>query len=137
MAQFKIAIIGWNNYLNQNERNRTMTKLAMTRDINGYNTFGLSFSTQKVFTTLATTVEQTTTVPTQNVKGYLAIFSYEPGAKVWVGNGSSAVSLPSGSFAASNGELNPSAREVSPGSTLRFITNDTTAEIGVSYYELQ
>jgi hypothetical protein len=112
-----------------------MTKLALVRDINGFNTFGLAFSSQKKDTVLATTVEQTVTVPATNVKGYLAIFSYEPGAKVWVALNATAT-LPGAAFADTDSELNPTAREVPASSVLHFITNDTTAEVGVSFYEL-
>lgn len=114
-----------------------MTALLMVRDNAGLNTFGLTFSEYTRATTLATTVEQTLTIPSANPQGYLAIFSYEPGAKVWVGSGSSAVTLPTGSFSDTNGELNPTARKIAAGGTLRFITNDTTAEVGVTLYELQ
>lgn len=112
-----------------------MTKLVLTRDINGYNTFGLPFSSQKKDTTLATTVEQTVTAPVTNLKGYLAVFSFEPGAKVWVALNATAT-LPGAAFADTDSELNPTAREVPAGGVLHFITNDTTAEVGVSFYEL-
>ncbi len=112
-----------------------MTKLALTRDINGYNTFGLQFSSQKYDTTLATGAEQTLTAPTSNAKGYLAVFAYEPGAKVWVALGATAT-VPGGAFASTDSELNPTAREVPASSVLHFITNDTSAEVGVTFYEL-
>jgi hypothetical protein len=112
-----------------------MTKLVLTRDINGYNTFGLAFSSQKYDSTLAANVEQTLTAPTPNVGGYLAVFSYEPGAKVWVALGATAT-VPGNAFAATDSELNPTARNVPAGGVLHFITNDTTAEVGVSFYEL-
>lgn len=112
-----------------------MTKLLLTRDQAGYNTFGLPFSSQKFDTTLAIGVEQTLTAPTNNVLGYLAIFSYEPGAKVWVALGATAT-VPGVAFGATDSELNPTAREVPVGSVLHFITNDATAEIGVAFYEL-
>lgn len=112
-----------------------MTMLRMTRDINGFNTFGLPFSGNKYDTTLAATVEQTLTVPPNAVNGYLAVFSFEPGAKVWVALDATAT-LPGGAFATTDSELNPTAREVPADSVLHFITNDTTAEIGVAFYEL-
>lgn len=112
-----------------------MTKLALTRDINGYNTFGLPFATQKYDTTLAATVEQTLTAPTSNINGYLAVFSCEPGSKVWVALAATAT-LPGAAFAVTDSELNPTAREVPAGGVLHFITNDTAAEVGVAFYEL-
>lgn len=112
-----------------------MTKLLLTRDQAGYNTFGLPFSSQKNDTTLAAGVEQTLTAPASNVLGYLAIFSYEPGAKVWVALGSTAT-VPGAAFAATDSELNPTAREVPASGVLHFITNDLSAEVGVAFYEL-
>lgn len=112
-----------------------MTKLLLTRDSAGKNTFGLPFASYRRATTLAATVAQTLTIPSASENGYLAIFSYEPGAKVWVGTGAS-ISLPSGSFTDTNAELNPTARNIAGGTTIRFITNDTSTEIGITLYEL-
>lgn len=115
-----------------------MTKLALTRDINGFNTFGLRISSQKKNFTLTTAGgELTLTAPTENVNGYLAVFSFEPGAKVWFALGSDTVELPATNTVNDcNSELNPTTREVAAGSTLRFKTNDTSVECGVMFYEL-
>ena len=131
------------------------TKLNMVRDINGYNTFGLVNSDTGVRTTLAAGVEQTTTVPSNTCMGnslplvnssigavlptptpdqWLAIFSFEPGAKVWVDT--ITVTVPTGSFASSTATLNPASWLVNAGTVLHFITNNTTAEIGVKYYAI-
>ena len=110
------------------------TKFNMIRDINGYNGFGLQFSDSNFNTILATGVAQTVTAPTDN-EYYLAIFAFEPGARVWVAKNTTAA-VPSSSVAATNSILNPVARLVSSGDTLSFITNDTTVEIGVSFYAI-
>lgn len=112
-----------------------MTKLICTRDINGFNTFGLPFSKDCRATTLLAGVEQTLTVPESCALGYLAVFSYEPGAKVWVALNQTAT-VPSGSFATTYSGENPMAREVPAGAVLHFITNDTSVEVGVELYEL-
>lgn len=112
-----------------------MSKLILTKDINGVNTFGMSFSTQKSATTLLEDEEQTLTAPTNSTSGYLAVFSYEPGAKVWVALGATAT-VPGAAFAATDSEQNPVARNVPSGGILHFITNDTSAEVGVVFYEL-
>lgn len=110
------------------------TKFAMTRDINGYNGFGVQFSNINYKTILSATVEQHFTVPSTASK-WLAVFSFEPGSSVWVDNNNTAA-LPGGSFAATTSQLNPAGREVNSADVLSFITNDTTAEIGVSFYAL-
>lgn len=114
-----------------------MTILNLTRDVSGRNTYSRQVPDYKRASTLASGAEQTFTLPTTNEKGYLVIFSYEAGSKVWVGVGSSSVTLPTGSFTDTNGELNPTTYTVEAGAILRFITNDTSAEIGVVAYDVQ
>lgn len=120
------------------------TPFVMTKDINGFNGFGLRFSDQKYDTTLAVGVEQTLAVPdlvtgsyprTYTPARFFAVFSYEPGSSVWVANNATATVAGAG-FATTDSELNPSAREVSIGDTLHFITADATAIIGVAFYAL-
>jgi|GEM_PF-6687467 len=115
-----------------------MTKLALTRDINGYNTFGLADSSNKKnFILTSAGGELTTTAPASNTSGYLAVYSFEPGAKVWVALGGTAIEMPvNNTVNTTNAELNPTARNVPAGATLRFKTNDTSAEVGVAFYEL-
>lgn len=110
-----------------------IANLLMVRDASGGVTYGLPFSSGSC-TTLATGVEQTLTVPDVNEKGYLAIFSFEPGSSVWVSDGT--ITLPTGSFASTLAQLNPGARQVNKGATLYFKTNDATAQVGVSFYAL-
>jgi hypothetical protein len=115
-----------------------MTQFAMTRDVNGYNSFGLVPAANKFNTILAATVAQTFTVPlntinpTNNAK-WVAIFSVEPGASVWFAHNTTAT-LPSGSVASTVSELNPTVWEVEAGDTISAITNNATAEIGVKFY---
>lgn len=110
------------------------TKFNMTRDVNGLNGFGLEFSDDNQKVTLAVGVEQHFTVPS-NFAFWLAVFSFEPGSTVWVANNDTAA-VPSGSFSSTSSQLNPSARKVRGGDILSFITNNTTAEIGVSLYAI-
>lgn len=115
-----------------------ITKFNMTRDINGYNGFGLPFSNVKYNTILVENVEQTLIVPSTQDATYqnlLAVFSFETGTTVWVARNATA-SLPGSSFALSNVELNPAARSVKPGDILHFISPDITAQIGVSFYAI-
>ena len=122
------------------------TKFSMVRDINGYNGFGLQFSDTKYSALIAEATDTSLTVPTGTTIGsghstntlrLLAIFSYEPGASVWVAlNGTAAV--PAGAaFASTTSELNPVARSVSAGDVLHFITPDSGgSNVGVTFYAL-
>lgn len=99
------------------------TKFSMTRDINGYNGFGI-LPTQDAFAAaLAAGVADSVTVPA-NYQNWIAIFSFSPGSSVWVSFNDTAVS-PAGAFAASTSVLNPSARQVKAGDVISFYTDDT------------
>jgi len=100
------------------------TKFNLTKDIAGYNGFGIVFAEDGQATSLAANTEQHFTVPS-NYPYWIAIFSYTPGSNIWVDGITTAV-VPSTSFGATTAELNPSARAVKAGDVLSFITADTT-----------
>jgi hypothetical protein len=109
------------------------TKFLMTRDIAGYNGFGIPFTNVAKSALLATGVEQHFTVPS-DYPYWIAIFGFMPGSSVWVANNDTAAA-PSGAFSDSTSELNPAARYVKGGDVLSFITADvTSAEINVLLY---
>lgn len=121
------------------------TAFSMTRDINGYNGFGVPFSTQKYSANLAQDTDTTLVVPSQGPMGstsstysnkYIAVFEYEPGVSVFVALNQTA-EIPAGStFALTTSDLNPAARYVAGGSTLHFYTHDTNAYVTVLFYAL-
>lgn len=109
------------------------TKFNLTKDVGGYNGFGVMFADDGYSGILAVGVAQSVTVPS-NYPCWLAVFSYTPGANIWVDNSTTAVA-PTGAFAATKADLNPSARFVKKGTTLSFITSDTTSpQVKVSFY---
>lgn len=111
----------------------TSTKFNMTKDVAGYNGFGIKFASDGYKGVLAAGVEQHVSVPS-NYPNWIAVFSYTPGSNVWVDGTTTAVA-PVGAFAATTADLNPSARQVSAGQTLSFITSDTTSpQVKVSFY---
>jgi hypothetical protein len=112
-----------------------MTILTFTQDAAGFNSFGLMFSADNSKFTLPASTKKTVTAPTSNSK-YLAIFSYEPGAKVWVEPGDVDIVLPTATPTATRSQLNPACRQVASGETISFKTNDTSVEVGVSFYAL-
>lgn len=97
------------------------TKFTMTRDINGYNGFGIPFSEDGEAGVLAANVAQSVTVPS-NYPYWIAIFSYTPGASVWV-DGITTAAVPAGAAAPTTARLNPAARFVKAGDTISFITD--------------
>lgn len=111
------------------------TLFAMTRDINGYNGFGLPFSINKYSATLTTGAEQTFTVPSET-RNYIVIFSFEPGARVWVAKNETAAVPAGATVVSTTSELNPTARQVLGGDVLHFITPDVTADMGITLYAL-
>ncbi len=109
------------------------TKLNMTKDVAGYNAFGLVPSLDSYAGVLAATVAQTITVPSE-YPAYLAVLSYTPGANVFVNFVTTAVT-PVGAIAANLNELNPAGRRVLKGSTISFITPDVAgAYVSVLFY---
>jgi hypothetical protein len=116
-----------------------MAIMTFARDSGGQNTFAPDFSKQNYHTILSALEEQTLTVPQSSqpdFPNYAAIFSVEPGLKVYVAlNGEATV--PSGSFEQTLSQLNPTARRVMPGDVLHFITSETTAIVSVSFYAIK
>jgi hypothetical protein len=117
----------------------------MVRDINGYNGFGLSISDTKYSAILTVSTDTSLAVPegstmgsghSTNIIKYLAIFSYSPGASVWVSVNATAAVAAGASFAVTTSELLPTARYVSYGDTLHFISPAASAEVGVAFYAL-
>lgn len=108
------------------------TKFNMTRDINGYNGFGIQPTYDMQSGVLAAGVAQSITVP-DNYPNWIAIFSFQPGSTIWVSFTTTAVA-PAGAFSATESCLNPSARAVKSGDTISFITDDTfSPQVGVEF----
>lgn len=99
------------------------TRLSLTKDINGYNAFGIIPSYDVYAGGLAATVEQHFTVPS-NYEYWLAIFTFTPGANIWVDFAGTAT-VPSTTLAAVSTVLNPAGRQVKAGSVISLITADT------------
>jgi len=100
------------------------TKFLMTRDIGGFNGFGIMPTYDVQTGLLAVATEQSITVPS-TYSNWIAIFSYTPGSTVWVSFTGTALA-PTGAFSSSSSVLNPAARAVSAGDTISFITADAT-----------
>lgn len=101
------------------------TKFSMVRDINGYNGFGILPTYDIQGTSLAVSTAQSFTVP-DNYPNWIAIFTYTPGANIWVSFTTTAT-VAGSSVASLTSVLNPSARQVKGGDTISVITADATA----------
>ena len=123
------------------------TKFSITRDINGYNGFGLKPSDTNVNTTLTANTDTTYTIPGNTAIGgcnvattqnptMLAIFYYTPGTEVWVAVNATA-NVPAGAtFAATSSEGNPAAWEVKGGDVIHCKTAATGVSVGIRLYWL-
>jgi hypothetical protein len=111
-----------------------MTMFVMTRDINGYNGFGLPPCEDVFAMKLLAGVPQTVTVPASFQK-WLAVFMIEPGDAVWISSTGTGT-VPSGAAGASNSELNPPAWYVKAGTVLSFNTADVSDNVGVKFYSI-
>jgi hypothetical protein len=100
------------------------TKLCMTRDINGYNAFGIIPTYDIYAGSLAANTAQSIVIPANN-EYWLAIFTFSPGANVWV-DFTTTATVPTTSITTVTTVLNPAGRQVKAGSTISFITADTT-----------
>jgi hypothetical protein len=121
------------------------TKWNMTRDINGYNGFGMQFSDLKYSCSLTTSSDTTLTVPSSMGMGgngfssssnWLAVFEYTQGADVFVALNAVA-QVPAGdTFALTTSDQNPVARQVKGGDVLHFFTAGTGVNVTVLFYAL-
>ena len=101
------------------------TKLSLTKDINGYNAFGI-FPSYDVFgCSLTANAAQSFIIP-GNFEEWLAVFTYSPGASVWVSFTTTA-SIPNGTMGSITSVLNPSGRQLKAGMVISVITSDTTS----------
>lgn len=109
------------------------TKFNMTKDVGGYNGFGVAPCSDSYAGVLAATVAQSVTVPSQ-YPAYIAVMSYTPGSNVFANFVTTAVT-PAGAIGADLNELNPAGRRVLKGSTISFITPDAAgAYVSVLFY---
>lgn len=121
------------------------TKFNMSRDINGYNGFGLTFTDTAYSATLAINTDTSLTVPNAigiGKQGYatvaqtLAVFSFDPGQSVWVAVNTAAANPGGAAFAATSSELNPAARLVKGGDVLHFYCTTANVNVSVSFYSV-
>lgn len=122
------------------------TTLIFGRDGQGYNAYAPYPSTDKFSATLTSGSAATVNVP-QNASTWIVAFSYQPGTNVWVDFSGATAVIPAGAtFAATTSELNPGARSINKqyynssavltNSTISLITDNTTADVSISFFAL-
>lgn len=112
------------------------TQLNFGRDVQGFNAFAPEFGTNKWSATIVADADASITVPA-NYPNWIAVFSFQPGTNVWVANNTTATVPVGSTFDTTSSELNPSARWVHAGDVLSFITDNVSADVGVSLYVKQ
>lgn len=121
------------------------TPFTMTRDVNGYNGFGLEPSDTQYSATLVANTDTTLTVPSSFLIGgassttnarLIAIITSDPGSSVWVALNTAAAAPVGGTFATTASALNPSAYEVKVGDVLHFLST-VTPSVSVRFYWVQ
>lgn len=109
------------------------TNMNFGRDSGGFTTFGPAFSDVVFRTTLVANVAQNFLIPppsafdTTAYRRWLAVFSFSPGARVFV-RYEGAATVPGAGFSSANpAVLNPAARiveyKIDPNSNLQLVTN--------------
>ena len=110
------------------------TLLSFGRDVQGYNAYAPSPSTNVYSATLASGVASSVTVPSSHPV-WIVSFNYTPGATVFVDFTGATAAVPAGStFSSSTSVLNPGQRTLLAGSTISAITSDTTANVVIEMY---
>ncbi len=110
------------------------TLLDFGNDQRGYNAYAPATADDKWNASITNGSETSITIPS-NYKVWIAVFSYQPGANVWVDLTGATAAIPaSASLTACTSELNPAARTVYAGGKISIITDNTSADVGVVLY---
>jgi hypothetical protein len=121
------------------------TKFVMSRDINGYNGFGLKLTDTAYSATLLASTDTTLTVPSTIGLGQqgpatkaesIAIIVADPGTSVWVAVNTAASAPVGNTFASTSSQLNPGAIDVFGGDVLHLYTTGTGVNVSVRFYSL-
>src|SRR3569833_2900249 len=108
---------------------------SMTRDINGYNGFGLQFPDYCFSANLKANVASTALTVPGDETYWVAIFQIAPGSNVFVSvNGTAAVAGNSGNFSAVTSVYNPTALKVRNTDTITCITSVSFVFVLFSFF---
>lgn len=120
------------------------TQYSIPPQAQGVNGFATLFCDTNYTSKLAATTAITVTVPSFAAMGlptaneynkFLAVFSYEAGAVVWVANNATAAVPAGATFAASTSQLNPACKQVKAGDVISMISPGTP-NVSVSFFAI-
>ena len=112
------------------------TLLQFGRDAQGYNAYAPQPSTNNFSATLTDGTAESFTVPSNHAV-WIVSFRYQPGTDVWVDFTGAAAAIPVGaSFASTTSELRPASVTVNAGTSISCITDNTSADVGISMYAI-
>jgi hypothetical protein len=113
-----------------------MTQLNFGRDVQGMNAFAPMISTNMYSAAIASGDDQPITVPSSN-QNWIAVFSYQPGADIWVSINDTAAAPGGGTFAATTAFLLPAQLKVQAGDVISCLNNNTTdQDVGIALYAI-
>lgn len=111
-----------------------MTQLNFGRDIQGLNAFAPQFPDLKYSATLASGGSDDIDVPS-TATNWIVVFSYQPGACVWVSVNGTAAAPAGGTFAANASLLLPAQLEVKAGDNIDVFNNTASGQdVGIALY---
>jgi hypothetical protein len=121
------------------------TKFNMTRDINGFNGYGLIPSDTNYSATLSASSDTSVTTPGAMGMGgngiaskslWIAVLNYTGGNDVWVAVNTAASAPGGSSFASTSSMLLPAAIQVNGGDVLHFYTTASSVSVSVRFYSI-
>lgn len=112
----------------------TATQLQFGRDAQGYNAYAPQDSSIKYSATITNGTATSITVPSSHTT-WIAAFSIQPGANVWVDFSGATAAIPVGAtLATTTSSLNPGQRTVYAKGTISIITDNTEADVGIELW---
>jgi len=112
------------------------TALSFGRDVQGYNAYAPLDTSIKYSATLTNGAESHITIPSSH-KVWIAAFSIQPGANVWVDFSGATAIIPVGAtLAATTSSLNPGQRTVLAAGKISVITDNLTTDIGIELWSV-
>lgn len=111
-----------------------MTQLNFGRDVQGMNAYAPAFPDLIYSAEMVLGTEEHFTVPSSN-QNWIAVFSYQPGADVWVSINGTAAAPAGATFATTTSFLLPAQLKVQANDVISCYNNSATnQDVGVALY---